>query len=588
MAETIKPWEKRQTGPWEKYQAATDSLPILDDPAPLPDMADFGKTPREELGLELAETGLDALAIADVAKTVVSGAVSSILVSTAGAVNMLFGADPDKTADQVRLWTERGTSMPWSDRGQDLLEAIAPPLMALEEGSDELSWRLSMGNPYAATFIKTSLLGGLELLLPAKGAMNTMKAKRLIGKQMKEVRAIADRLKIPLSQENMSSGVIELAKRMTPDERAQNMPFLRQMMREAEARSKAKKNKAYEDARQTKTWVDTRAVNDLSNSIRAELNEFGYDLADMPIVQKRLADLSPETPMTRANLAEFEKIRKRVNANRSASPSENSALGVIKKRMDEFLDNEFDEIAIASGRSAISGDAAGLQAWKSARQANIRWRQNFSEDKVIANLISKEATPERYREWLMGASAMGVRKEASQTITRMKQVLGDNHPAIEGIRQDFLFEVVDPLIKVEPNFRQFVRNYDTMVRRNPELVKALDLRAEDLTDLNNFAILQTRLPANTAIASFKDIRSTAARLFVGHQIAKAQVRVAWTANALHLVFGMDRIGKKRILYEMAGLKYGEVLIPKQGPLAAQFIAGAALASTPTGPEKESR
>jgi len=439
----------------------------------------------------------------------------------------------------------------------------------------------------------SALLGGLELLWPSKGAIKTMEAKRLVRKQTKKVKALADRLNIPLSQENMASGIIELAKRMTPEERAQNMPFLRQMMREAEATAKARRKAAYETARETKTYVNTGAVSDLSRGIRTELSRVGYDLDDMPIVQKRLEDLRSPKHIRRANLSEFEKVRKRINRNRSTNPSENAALDVIKSEMDRFLDNEFDNAAIEAGgniESAISGDLAGVQVWKDARAAHIRWKENFYEDKAIANLIAKDSTPERYREWLMGATTMNARKEASQTINRMKEILGENHPAIQGIRQDFIFEIVEPLIKVEPNFRQFIRNYDTMVRRNPELVKALNLKADDLADLNHFATLQSRLPPNEFIPALKDIRSTIARLLVGHQIAKAQVRVQWTANVMHALFGFDRVGKKRMAYEMAGLKYGEVAIPKQGPLAAQFIAGAALTSTPTefDPEKESQ
>ena len=166
----------------------------------------------------------------------------------------------------------------------------------------------------------------------------------------------------------------------------------------------------------------------------------------------------------------------------------------------------------------------------------------------------------------------------------MKEILGDNHPAIEGIRQDFLFEIAEPLLKAEPNFAQFTRNYDATIRRNPALVKELGLNQGDLSQLYHFAEVQKRLPKNQRLMSLKDITKGLSQFFVGHKIAKAALRVNISRNIANLFVGADRVGQKQILMELVGAKYGEPAIPKGGPLAAQFIAGAALTSIPNSQE----
>ena len=148
--------------------------------------------------------------------------------------------------------------------------------------------------------------------------------------------------------------------------------------------------------------------------------------------------MRPDETGTRINLKEFDDVRKRLNKNRSADVSENLALDTINKSMGKWLDAEFDKIAINQG-SAISGEAAGVAAWKDARAASRDWHKRFQEDKVIANMIAKDATAETMSQWLVGATAMGARREAGATINRMKSILGENHPAIRGIRADFLF-----------------------------------------------------------------------------------------------------------------------------------------------------
>jgi len=74
----------------------------------------------------------------------------------------------------------------------------------------------------------------------------------------------------------------------------------------------------------------------------------------------------------------------------------------------------------------------------------------------------------------------------------------------------------------------------------------------------------------------KRITTITARMTVGHAIAKAGVKVNLTRDALNYTLQLDRISQKQMFYELAGIKYGDILLPQGRPLTAQFIAGAAL------------
>lgn len=562
-----------------------DTLPSLDDPrvnSEKPE-SDLLKAPKQFA----QDVGKDAIATAEVGLTVVTGGFGEIVGGFNAALRTLFGGNLDDAVDDINAASDLFTFQPRTKRGKLLLEQIAVPLMALERGADRVAETMSLGNPFAAAAIKTALLGGAELALPAKGAKNIVTVKRRIANQRKEIERTAKDLGIDLDLDNMGVGIVDAARRLTPEERAVNAPALKQAMKEAAKVAADERTALFDTARKTRTFIETRSVRQLSTGLRDELNLRGFDLDEMPIVNKRLTDMQsgafePGVALS-ARLNELEKVRRRVSANRSASPSENAALNSIKKGLDDFLDNEFNNIATEAG-SSISGDVSGVAAWKAARESNVRWKRNFSEDKAISQLIEKSSTPEQYRQWLVGATTLNAGKQASLTIRRMKQVLGNEHPAIEGIRLDFIFEMVEPLLKNEPNYGQFIRNFEATVRRNPSLVKELDINRSDIRPLLDFAKVQNKLPPNKRLVSGGELSKGLAQIFVGNKLAKGQLRVNLARNITNFMFGIDRISQKQILGELANVKFGEPAIPRKSALAAEFITGAALTGTP--PEEQ--
>ena len=90
--------------------------------------------------------------------------------------------------------------------------------------------------------------------------------------------------------------------------------------------------------------------------------------------------------------------------------------------------------------------------------------------------------------------------------------------------------------------------------------------------------MQTTLPPTSVEKKELLRRATTiiARLTVGHGIAKAGVKVGLFRDILNVIAGTDRVSQKAMFYELAGLKYGEIMLPRAHPLAAEFIAGAAI------------
>ena len=532
-------------------------------------------------------------ALGDVALTAASSGVGEILGGLTGVGALLYGGSLDQAVKGKERVSETLTIGPLTDEGQKILETIAPTFLKVEQGIDRFSERSGRGNPMAATAIKTALLGGLEFLPAAKGVKAATKMTRDLVRKQKVIKQIAEDNGINLDLKTFGDDIVEAVRRMTPEQRAQNAPMVSEALKQARAKETARKDAAFEQALQTKTFIETRSIRDLAESLQRDLFEEGFDLdADnMAAVRKTLQDMQGEAlgfapgQNLAVRLNQLELIRRRINKRSGTDPQTNMALGNLRRGIDEFLDNEFNKIALAEGQapgqvSAISGDPTGVQAWKEARAAATRWHQRFSEDKVISQLIDQNATPEQYRQWLMGASAMNARREAASTVRRMREILGRDHPALEGIRQDFIFELAEPLLKEDPNFRQFVNNYDTMVRRNPSLVKELELDQKALKDMRDFARVQRDLPPSGKVFTRGDIVSGVSRMAVGHQIAKAAVRVEFTRRLANAMAGVDVVTPKQIMADLVGVKFGEPAIPKASPLAAEFIAGAALTGLP--------
>jgi hypothetical protein len=554
------------------------------------------KVPRYGVLDELADTAKgaarDALAIPDLALTVASAGVGEI---SGGVIAAIIAAGyGNEQANQFLNWVRSGYWEPKSKAGKEALGAVAFPFMEYGRLADFLATKAT-DNPYGQTAIYTALIGAAEVF-PFKGSATAARqAARTFHKKIEDIKLQSERLGIDVSMGNMRDSVVTAAENLVPSRRAEGIPILREAIQKENIYARARKNAAYRSALKRRTYVNSRDIGVFAYGVRREINNDFLLTADMPSLQaslKALDDIGSYPVGSRIRLKEWERVRQQINKASPTNNSERMALSVLRRRMDDWLMSEFNSIAlqqgqriIPTGQSAISGDAAGVNAFINARELNKVWRENFSADKVIVDLINREASPTDFRQWLAGASTIGGRREAVQTMNRLRRVLGDNHPAIEAIRQDYLFELAMPLLEGTPNINKFVKNYEMTVLKQPDMIEAMGLRGTDLHALYDYAVVANRLPPNELTAAFRAIApgslpkkflTSLSQFFLGHQIARGQLRVRLGRDVGAALLGLDRIGKRQLLEEVAGVRFDQPIAPPRGPVAAQFITAASL------------
>jgi hypothetical protein len=557
-----------------------------------------------------------------------TGAYSGILGGATGyAAGIIAGFDantPTGSAPDIAEGVRQrvtGTLQytPKTALGKDVLEKIALPLQKVEESADWVSVSLSQGNPYAATAIKTVLIGGADIAMLLTGLNARIPA------QLRMVQKTAKDLGINLESGKMRSDVVDAARRMSPEERAQNAPALHRALREAKKAAKKQVEAKFESVKQTKAYVETGRTKDLGKDLRKNLFEDDLDLQEMPIVEKRLGEIEnldistpgrpgnrkPRAPaakgdkstriqrfgagLTRsaeqtaqrihekARLGDLIKIRKRINHDLRSSKDGPTqlALNRVKKGIDDFIDAEFN-------RDAISGDSSAALKWKEAISASHAWHVNFTHNKVVAQLTETGATAETYSQWLRGASAMGAKAEAGKVIDHIKGILGDSHPAIEGIRQDVIFDVVAPLLQETPNFPQFIRNYDRLIVKNPTMVDKLNLDRSALTHLRNYASTAEKLGQSQTFMSQVGVIQAISQLSFGHQISKKALKVRMGRVIMNHLIGGDRVSQRAIWADLTNAQFGKPVLPRNGVAAGMVISSQALTNTVAGERLETR
>ena len=166
---------------------------------------------------------------------------------------------------------------------------------------------------------------------------------------------------------------------------------------------------------------------------------------------------------------------------------------------------------------------------------------------------------------------MGAKPQVAATVQHLKKLFGENSPQIEAIRMDLLNDVAAPLFEPSPNYKGFIRNYDNIIRKRPELVRELGLDNKDLMFLRKAA--EGAEAARGKRAFGLDLSTAAARFFFGHKIARAAVRVTFARAAIDQMFQVGKTGRRTILSEIAGMDISKPLIPRD-----EFLGGATVAA----------
>jgi len=484
-----------------------------------------------------------------------------------GVASIVSGDEDPLGAAVERLEQVSGiiTLDPSTRGGEAIMETVSPVFEALGEatrlaGTRELE---ATGSPLAATAMETALS-----FVPGVLGMRGPRAGSLARRESAAVRKAAKDLGINLNDANPAQRqqVIQAAERATGGRTAVAEGFeeIQSAVQSARVVAKQEVDNLYALARADDAGITIAQTRDFAASAKRALADFDVDT--MPIVRRRLAEMDkintlPENAIVKLNaIANF---RKRINRNKPAATdtSQNAALGVLKGQLDSFLDAQFNA-------DMISGNPAALQKWRTANDAFKEFKRTFDDNKTIRQLSTQRATPEEVRRWLFGASTVGAAKQAGDTIKRLKTIVGEDSPSMVAVRQDALFDIMEPLLREDPNFAGFASNYDRFVKNNPTLRK--ELFPESVADLDKLRDLATAIDRNPAMSFGIDLNTVASRALFGHGIAKAGLKVSLMGR----VFGVLRsaVGKSNKQQIMESVLGYDPRAPVIAPLGAVGIS----------------
>ena len=243
----------------------------------------------------------------------------------------------------------------------------------------------------------------------------------------------------------------------------------------------------------------------------------------------------------------------------------------LDQKITNWLDQQFNS-------DMMTGDPRGIRRWKEAGAAHQEYLKRFHEDRTLKQLMDRKASPDSINKWVFGSAATGARgaTNAAQVINRLKEVLGPGHPAIKGIRQDFLYDIAAPLFDTPPNFKGFLRGYKNIDNMHPALVEALELDKGQLSKLRNFAKAADQIGPSKGLVF--DMAQSLSQFFFGHAISRKGLIVRTLTMPIRVTInaikGATGSKKRALLADLVGAQFGGPAIPLGGAAAGRIIAGA--------------
>jgi len=474
----------------------------------------------------------------------------------------LFGIDAALTPggetgpQAIERVREELTFQPKTAIGQRTSQAIAAPFQVLDDAVTRFAEIAGAGNPIAQTAVKTAILT-LPMLFGIKtGVPNKIKINRAIKKVEKEANAMG----IDLGSHDIRLQIAEAGKDRTFDVKSAGVQELQAGLIEKFTIAKNRNDALFTEARGTNASVRAASFEELNLTTRLALSS--RDLKRMSFVTDRLSEIESMANLpvgTRIKLNAISKFRERLNNTRPPKTdlSQNAALNIIKSKLDEFLDGQFNQ-------DMILGDPEALQAWKSARASNTKFRANFRDIKTIRQLVERETTPEQVKSWIIGASSVNAKKEAALVVRKLKEILGEDSPEITALRQEYLFDVIEPLMSEPPNFNRFLANYDKSIKNNPSLIKELapfsKTAADKLAKISR-ATEKLGVKGQLSIPDV-DLSRLGAVFMFGHKLARAAMRVSIARSTFDFLRGAGG-QRKKLLQELSGYNPNTPIVPRR-------------------------
>ncbi|MCB0074389.1 MAG: hypothetical protein KDE20_23145, partial [Caldilineaceae bacterium] len=234
----------------------------------------------------------------------------------------------------------------------------------------------------------------------------------------------------------------------------------------------------------------------LSKALRASLDNSGalegrFVAREYPTAARALERVetllskAPEGKVVGVGWQNIERVRKML-LNKGSGPDETRVLGEMRDALDDWIENSVHD-------ALVSGDPKFLDDLVEARNLYRQYKQiTGNSSSIIRKMADGSANSEQIANWLYGASRVGGRTDASNTLREIKTLIGADHPAIGDLKRGVtmrLFEdrtgEIKPAGKLASDILDFVNN------KGHELAKEL-YGADNLSELRRFAMVLKR------------------------------------------------------------------------------------------------
>lgn len=428
----------------------------------------------------------------------------------------LSGRQIAKRTEQIeRLRSQAESQMSW---------ATHPEVLAAEEEIARLA-----ANPEAAARAAKARKIGVDLT-PGQAERNlTLQGREIAlarGTEGEQASIVA-REGFERQQAQLQKAAQDIRDRFggRVSERGQGAEAAGEAIRSRARAMKSAINQAYEEARGTSAFARPANVRGLMEDARARLLDDGFDIMDMPAVQRRLSELDElqnfATMAAQKNrkpgeipLNQLEQWRKRITAAIGEGPRtpQDAALIQLKRHYDRWISDQLD-------RDLLSGSEEALSKWKSARALRTRYGELFESERAIENIIRKDPTPEEMKNWLVGASSIGAKAQAGRIARKVAEIVGKKSPAWKALQEEVFLDLLADQPATGFSAQKFVTAFNKFSAKNPTLVREIfsqgDLAA--IRQLRDVAEMTIPMPgtvnySNTAYTVLRELRPKAAVL----------------------------------------------------------------------------
>lgn len=498
------------------------------------------------------------------------------LVGLPDLVRFFVSGDEEKLAESVsKMETVQGFSYtPKSQEGQRYIQAIGDFFAFFEEwaqnrgtaameetgrmdpsGENVMARRVAGATDYAGAMMLPGFFPGLrQIMRSAKTRSTGLDVIRSAEESTGVQTGAGGRVQaeqIMQSADRLSGGRTV---------RAQGFEAIQEAVMQAKAANRQFVTSLYDQAKATNAAIPAQEFSRLPDLMRTSLE--GYDLNAFPIVSARMAEMDtfianlPDNASVRLNA--ISKFRARLNRTKPPANdlAQNTALSIMKGELDSFIDAAFNA-------DMISGDPVAVTRWKNARAANVDYKERFSENKVIRQLAEQSAEPEQIKKWILNASATGASAEAGQVVGRLKSILGEDSPQFTALRQEIMFDLVEPLLSETPNIPQFILRHDKWRRDHPSLAAQVFPESTNaLTDLRNMV---KGVSSARGIEFDIDLSRTASRFLFGNALAKNATTIGVTTQAIRSMrnLAMEPSRQRQIMADILGYDpYAPIIQPR--------------------------